>query len=204
MKMWLLFILTLFLLCGCNNNNNNKVAENQDQNIVNVKNTNIQEVDRKTGQQIAQHLVDLTSDMPNIKDATAVVLGPFAFVGIDVDANIDRSQVGSIKYSVAESLKKDPHGAKAVVIADPDITARLKEIREDIKNGEPIRGIINELADISGRLMPEIPADIIDPKPKTGIEDAKKQLNQSEDKKLENKQKEQSKDKSGKTNIHKD
>jgi YhcN/YlaJ family sporulation lipoprotein len=191
MRILLLIIISIFVFTGCNNNNN-EVAEKADEKFIKVKNSNIPEVDRQTGQEIAQHLVKLTTGMPNIKDATAVVIGRFAFVGIDVDANIDRSKVGSIKYSVAESLKNDPHGANAVVIADPDITARLKEIAEDIENGRPIQGIINELADISGRLMPEIPADIIDSNPKEAVKDPKKQLNQSEDKKLEKKQDEQS------------
>jgi YhcN/YlaJ family sporulation lipoprotein len=192
MRILYLIIISLFLITGCNNNNKD-VAKNQDQNIVQVKNTNIPEVDRSTGQDIAQHLVDLTTSIPNVKDATAVVLGPFAFVGIDVDSDMERSQVGSLKYTVAESLKKDPHGARAVVIADPDITARLKEIAEDIENGAPIQGIANELADISGRLMPEIPADIVEPKSKKeSTQDPKKQLNESEGNKLENKQDEQS------------
>lgn len=191
MKIWYLFVSSLILISGCNNNN--EVAKQNEQNLITVKNSNIPEVDRNTGQDIAQHLVNLTTSIPNVNDATAVVFGPFAFVGIDVDANIDRSQVGSIKYTVAESLKDDPHGARAVVIADPDITARLKEIAEDIKNGEPIQGIMNELADISGRLMPEIPADIIEPKSKKqAVEDPKKQLNKSEEKKLEKRQDEQS------------
>lgn len=194
MRILYLIVISLFLISGCNNNNK-EVAENQNQNIVQVKNTNIPEIDRSTGQDIAQHLVDLTTSIPNVKDATAVVLGPFALVGIDVDANIERSQVGSIKYTVAESLKKDPHGARAVVIADPDITARLKEIAEDIENGAPIQGIANELADISGRLMPEIPADIVEPKSKTeAVDDPKKQLDKPESKQLENKQNEESKE----------
>ena len=61
-----------------------------------------------------------------MNDATAVVLGPYAIVGIDVNKNLDRSEVGSIKYSVAESLKNDPYGARAVVVADPDMNARVK------------------------------------------------------------------------------
>jgi YhcN/YlaJ family sporulation lipoprotein len=195
MRILSIIVTSLVLMSGCNNTND--VAKDQNQNLIRVKNSNIPEVDRETGQEIAKHLVNLTVRMPNIRDATAVVIGPFAIVGIDVDANIDRSLVGSIKYSVAESLKKDPHGANAVVIADPDMTARLKEIAEDVENGKPIQGIINELADIAGRLMPEIPADITDPKPKNAVEDPKKQLNKSESENLENKQDEQS-------NHHKD
>lgn len=158
-----------------------------------VKNSTVQNVDRMTGQEIAQHLVDLASRVPKVNDATAVVIGNYALVGIDVDEDLERSEVGMIKYSVAESLKKDPYGAQAVVIADPDMTARLREIGDDIKNGKPIQGIFNELADISGRLMPEIPQDILQPdtKGKTNNE-PKEHLNEEDNKKIEKQQEEQS------------
>ena len=175
MKVYLVLIISLFLLFGCNNRDDD-VAQNQN-NIVNVKNSTIQNVDKQTGQQISKHLADLATSIPKVNDATAVVLGRFALVGIDVNQDLDRSEVGSIKYSVAESLKNDPHGARAIVIADPDINARLKEIGEDIQRGEPIEGIMNELADIAGRVIPEIPADIKDPVQTKSVDDPKKTLN---------------------------
>lgn len=186
----LILILSFVLLSGCGTNN--EAADREKQNVVHVKNSAIQEVDRETGQDISRHLVELASRLPNVKDATAIVLGNYAIVGIDVKSNIDRSQVGSIKYSVAEALKNDPHGARAVVIADPDMTARLREISEDIQRGKPIQGIMNELADIAGRLMPEIPADIVDPVPEKETEKPKNKLNDDEQKNLEEKQQEQS------------
>lgn len=186
MKKWLV-IFTAVLLSGCGVNNNS-VQEGQKQNIVNVKNSTIQEVDRTTGQDISKHLVNLASSIPNVNDATAVVIGNYAIVGIDVNKNLERSEVGTIKYSVAESLKNDPHGARAIIIADPDINARLKEVSDDIQAGKPIQGIMNELADISGRLMPEIPADIIDSNPKKATEDPKKKLNNKEENNLDEKQ----------------
>lgn len=194
MKKWLWILILFMFISGCNANNNANDEQTEGQNIVNVKNSTIQNVDRQTGQQISQHLVELASSIPNVNDATAVVLGGYAIVGIDVNETIDRSEVGSIKYSVAESLKNDPHGAKAVVIADPDITARLKEIQEDIQSGAPIQGIINELADISGRLMPEVPADIVDPHVnKNGVDQPKNSMNENESNQLEKQQNEQSK-----------
>ncbi|MFE8695330.1 YhcN/YlaJ family sporulation lipoprotein [Cytobacillus sp. FJAT-53684] len=196
MKKWHIVIFAAVFLSGCGINNN-QAQEKPNQNLVRVKNSTIQEVDRTTGQEISKHLVELASSIPNVNDATAIVLGKYAIVGIDVNKNLERSEVGTIKYSVAESLKNDPNGARAVIIADPDLNARLREISEDIQAGRPIQGIMNELADISGRLMPEIPADIIEPKPKKATEDPKKQLNQKEEEKLENKQDKQS-------NYHKD
>ncbi len=156
------------------------------------KTVTLKSVDRQTGQEISKHLVELATSIPNVNDATAVVLGRYAIVGIDVNSKLERSQVGSIKYSVAESLKKDPHGASAVVVADADTMQRLKEINGDIKRGRPIQGIMEELADIAGRLMPEIPADIIDPNPKKATEEPKKKLPKGEQKKLEEEQEDQS------------
>lgn len=192
MKKKLLAGLAVLFIAGCGANNNQSQENNNGNNLVNVKNSTIQEVDRTTGQQISRRLVHLATSIPNVNDATAVVLGRYAVVGIDVNKNLERSEVGAIKYSVAESLKNDPDGARAIIIADPDINARLREISDDIKNGRPIQGIMNELADIAGRLMPEIPADIIDPKPKNAPEEPKKQMNTPDGQKLEKQQEEQS------------
>ncbi|CAI9387731.1 YhcN/YlaJ family sporulation lipoprotein [Niallia sp. Sow4_A1] len=196
MKKGYLFIAILFLLAGCNNNNveNSQQSENRDDtpHVTNVKNSTIEEVDRKTGQDIAKRLVSLATSIENVNDATAVVIGKYALVGVDINADLDRSEVGSIKYSVAESLKNDPDGANAVIIADPDMNARLKEIGEDIQNGKPIQGIFNELADISGRLIPEVPADMIKNEPDGDMKKPNEKLNEEEEKELKNDQDEQS------------
>lgn len=188
----MIILLLLISGCGANRNEANEPNNGQQQ-ALNVKNSTIQNVDRKSGQEIAQHLVDLASSIPNVNDATAVVLGNYAVVGIDVNEDLERSEVGSIKYSVAESLKKDPHGARAVVVADPDMTARIREIADDIRDGKPVQGIFNELADISGRLMPEVPADMVEPDTKENtVDKPKEKLNNSQSEQLEEKQKEQS------------
>ncbi|MDF1506731.1 YhcN/YlaJ family sporulation lipoprotein [Robertmurraya sp. DFI.2.37] len=189
----LFVLLLIFLITGCGANRDEANETNHQQQALNVRNSTIQNVDRKSGQEISQHLVDLAASIPNVNDAAAVVLGNYAIVGIDVNEDLERSEVGSIKYSVAESLKNDPHGARAVVVADPDMTARIREIGNDIRDGKPIQGIFNELADISGRLMPEIPADMVDPGTKENtVDKPKENLNNQQSKKLEEKQKEQS------------
>jgi YhcN/YlaJ family sporulation lipoprotein len=191
-KKVLLANVLILLLAGCNMNNKNDTANNNEQSLVNVKNSYIESVDRKTGQEISKRLVDLATSVPDVNDATAVVLGRYAIVGIDVNSKIDRSEVGTIKYTVAESLKKDPYGANAIVVADADTNERLREIQQDIQNGKPVQGIMEELADIAGRLMPEIPQDIITPTPKKATEEPDKKLNRNQEKKLEKEQEDQS------------
>jgi YhcN/YlaJ family sporulation lipoprotein len=190
MKKIILSAVAILVLSGCNTNNNMNNRANQQS--VNVKDSHIQNVNRKTGQEISKHLVSLATSIPNVNDATAVVLGKYAIVGIDVNAKIDRSQVGSIKYSVAEALRKDPNGANAIVVADPDTNQRLKDISAQIQKGKPIQGITNQLAEITGRLMPEIPGNLSNPTPKTGTEDQKSKLPENQRKNLDQQQEKQS------------
>jgi YhcN/YlaJ family sporulation lipoprotein len=191
MKKLITIAALFFTLTGCSWNNGTEQKNNQ-QSLMKVKNSYIEDVDRKTGQEISKRLVMLATSIPSVHDATAVVIGPYAIVGIDVNSKLDRTQVGTIKYSVAESLKKDPYGAKAIVVADADTTERLKEINTDIKKGRPIQGIMEELADVAGRLMPEVPGDLITPNPKNATEKPDRKLSPKEQKNLHKRQEEQS------------
>ncbi len=116
--------------------------------------------DNQTAQERAQRLVRLAKQVPQVKGATAVVIGNIAVVGIDVVQSLDRSRVGTIKYTVAEALKEDPQGARAAVTADADINQRLREMNDEIRNGRPIAAFGQELADIFGRIMPQLPRDV--------------------------------------------
>lgn len=190
--MWkiIMALLLLALSAGCSTKNN--IENNHKTSEMNVKNSTFDNVDRKTGQAISKRLVMLARRISNVENATAVVLGPYAIVGIDVNPKLDRSQVGSIKYSVAESLRKDPYGAKSIVVADVDTNQRLKEIASEIKKGRPGQGIMQELADVVGRLMPEVPGDLLTPNPKNATDRQDNKLPQNDQNKLKHQQEEQS------------
>jgi YhcN/YlaJ family sporulation lipoprotein len=194
-----LLLLSILLLASCSNNwnsaeNENRANQNTPLKQVNNSNPNYpRQWDRENDQKRADHLAKLAISVPNVENAQAVVLGPYAVVGIDVNPNIDRSQVDTIKYSVAESLKHDPYGSQAVVVADPDMNARLKEIRMDIQNGQPIQGILNELSDIVGRVMPETPNQMEEQNdPDDATEHPKRSLPDRQDRNLEKEQQDQS------------
>jgi len=109
---------------------------------------------------VARHLETLAKNIPGVQDARCVVFGNTAVVGIDVDEKLDRSRVGTIKYSVAEAFRKDPYGIDAFVTADMDLNERIREIRADIQAGHPVAGFVEELTDIIGRIMPQLPRDV--------------------------------------------
>ncbi|MGG2989133.1 YhcN/YlaJ family sporulation lipoprotein [Geobacillus stearothermophilus] len=181
---------SLLLLGGCNVGNSNE-ANDGDRSLVRVRNTVDEQVENKSGQEIARRIAEIANRVPNVHDATAIVVGKYAIVGIDVGANVDASRVGTIKYSVAEALQKDPYGANAIIIADPDLYTRVRNIGRQIDEGRPVQAFMNEIADIVGRVMPEVPSDLFETTPNP-TEENDGQLNNQEERQLNEHQEKQS------------
>ncbi|MBM7647264.1 YhcN/YlaJ family sporulation lipoprotein [Bacillus ectoiniformans] len=196
MKILYSFVLLLFILAGCSQKEEIGYQTDDDRTQpyqISTKDNQVKETNRQSFQDISERLAATAKEMPNVSDATAVAVGRYAIVGIDVDDQLERSEVGSIKYTVAEALKNEPHGASAMVVADPDLYARLKELAQDFRNGQPIQGIANELADIAGRAMPEIPGNLTPVKePEQAPDQSKKPLNQDQRQELNKEQEKQS------------
>jgi len=157
-----LVVLTLMLalLVGCNSkatppsNNNNK------DNTMQTQQVKPQSISNNQDEAIA-HLENLAKGIEGVHDAHVVIMGKNAIVGINVDPKLERSRVGTIKYSVAEAFRNDPYGINAIVTADIDLGERIAEVGDDIRAGRPLQGIAEELADIVGRIVPQIPADLL-------------------------------------------
>jgi YhcN/YlaJ family sporulation lipoprotein len=161
MGKWLVSAMILCLLAtGCGTVARNETSPSP-QNNQGVRAQ--QEVPRHkvilSSKQTAAHLETLAKRIPGVRGAHCVVFNNTAIVGIDVDGHLERSRVGTIKYSVAEAFRKDPLGVNAVVTADMDLSHRLWEIQADIRRGRPIAGFTEEMADIIGRIVPQLPRD---------------------------------------------
>ena len=154
----LLGVATSVTGCG-----NRSAAPNQNNGGVQAQSTTPSRIAGADSKQVAAHLEQLARGIPGVKGANCVVFGKYAIVGIDVDERMERAQVGTVKYAVAEAFRKDPYGIDALVTADMDLRQRLREMRADIQGGRPIAGFAEELADIVGRLVPQIPRNIVPP-----------------------------------------
>ncbi|MCB6574995.1 YhcN/YlaJ family sporulation lipoprotein, partial [Phascolarctobacterium faecium] len=75
------------------NNARNEANELPGNKPIQVKNSSQEPVNREDGQAISRRLVKITESVPGVNDATAVVLGRLAVVGIDVKDNLERSKV---------------------------------------------------------------------------------------------------------------
>ncbi|GIN19078.1 YhcN/YlaJ family sporulation lipoprotein [Siminovitchia fordii] len=187
------FVILMLGACGQIDEQQNDKSDGGNPSLQNTKSEiSRQDNTGNSDEERADYLAELASNIPHVKNATAVVAGEYAIIGIDVDKDLDRSKVGSIKYSVSESIKHDPAGAGAVVVADPDINARLKEIKDDMSEGRPIQGIINELADITGRLVPELPPRENDKNPQEVPQKQDEEMDKQDSRQIKKEQNKQS------------
>ncbi|WP_182199042.1 YhcN/YlaJ family sporulation lipoprotein [Paraliobacillus salinarum] len=159
MQKVILFISFILLLTACQSNEEQSLVDQEsDDKVLQVKNSDpSKEQENLTNQQIAKHLASVANRVPDVNSATAVIAGPYAVVGIDVNKELDRSRVGTIKYAVTEALHDDPYGKTAVIIADADGIERIKNMAKGFQEGHPVENIVEELSAIVGRYMPETP-----------------------------------------------
>ncbi|MFE5319897.1 YhcN/YlaJ family sporulation lipoprotein [Paenibacillus sp. NPDC056579] len=163
MRMFVYSILLLSVLVGCNQSPKNGASPsptNDANRQVQVQQTAPQKKEIVDSRAVSERLEQIATSIPQVESANCVVFGNTAVVGINLPPDMDRSKIGTIKLSVAEALKKDPYGVNAVVTADMDMAARLRKIRESIAGGRPISGFAEEMAEIIGRIMPQIPRDV--------------------------------------------
>ncbi|AUJ26811.1 MULTISPECIES: YhcN/YlaJ family sporulation lipoprotein [Virgibacillus] len=180
--------LILFIFTACTQEDREEAITNEETNqrFEQVKNSEPTKQKALTNKEIANHLANIASDVPNVNDAVSIVAGPYAVVGIDVDKDLDRSRVGTIKYSVLEALYNDPYGKTAVVVADADGNERIRGIVDKMEQGQPVYGLMDELAAVVGRYMPEFPINKnrpqeSDPNKEVIPEEEKEQLEDTEE-----------------------
>ncbi|UJF36298.1 YhcN/YlaJ family sporulation lipoprotein [Paenibacillus hexagrammi] len=156
-----LILLLLFLAAGCSQApKQGNSSANANQNQVKVQQIAPQKLEIKNSKEVADRLEHIATSIPQVESAHCVVFGNTAVVGINLKKDMDRSRVGTVKYSVAEALRKDPYGVNAIVTADMDLDQRLRNIRQNIRDGKPVTGFAEQMADIMGRIMPQLPRDI--------------------------------------------
>lgn len=154
-------LLLMALMTGCGQSPQNDAASpDTKQNQIHVQQIAPPKQPIDDPEAVADRLEKLAASIPQVESAHCVVFGNTAVVGINVNKDMDRARVGTVKYSVAEALRKDPYGVHAIVTADMDLGQRLRDIRDNVRAGRPIAGFGEQMADIIGRIMPQLPRDI--------------------------------------------
>lgn len=99
-----------------------------------------------------------------VDNATVVVSGNTAYVGIDTERGNTGRNVGygtandmaGIKRQCSQQVKAaNPNITTVYVSADADFLERIRRVGDGIRNGRPVDGFRNELTELVRRLTPE-------------------------------------------------
>lgn len=105
----------------------------------------------------AEVLVDRIEDLEGIEDATVIISGSTAYVGVDMEADMQDRMTDAMKQRVTDRAKKsDMMLTRVYVSADSDTVTRLRNYARDIEDGKPISGIIRQIDEMFRRPAPTV------------------------------------------------
>jgi len=102
--------------------------------------------------------------MTGVRDATVVVSGNTAYVGLDTTGNMNGQNISygnttgtsALKQACAQRVKaSNPQIQTVYVSTDAGFISRLRSVGDRVKTGNPISGFTNELRDMVRGLTPE-------------------------------------------------
>lgn len=104
---------------------------------------------------LATKLAAEAAKVNGVKEATVVLSNTMAYVGIDLQANIEAGKTNSIKKEVADRVKNaDKRLTRVYVSSDTDVVTRIKKVAKGIEQGKPFSSFTREIAEIGRRIAP--------------------------------------------------
>ena len=167
--------LSLLLLAGCGNQNNTPAPDNHKTDQQNMttpapehdsKNNTANNDDNKSAvdnltdnadmseraEKIAKAIVDGVED---VEDAHVIISEHVAYAAVKIKATDPKGESEAIKEAVIKSAKDADKDLTDVYVSEsPDIFTRLKEMGDDIGEGKPISGFVEELENLFVRVTP--------------------------------------------------
>lgn len=112
------------------------------------------EVLPRTGIQSAD-IRRIAESVPGVERSYTVVVGNAVLIGLDLDRNQQEQGISNIKNRVAEKAEADSRIVRAYVSSDPDTTARIRELADNVRKGRPVTEYLDEIGEIIQRLTPQ-------------------------------------------------
>jgi len=105
----------------------------------------------------AEEIARACDAVPGVEDSTVVISGNTAYVGLDVEGNLEGQEAQNVERAVIQkALAQDPSIRRCVVSSDADTVSRLKNIYQGVRRGTPISTFGNELEEIGRRIAPRV------------------------------------------------
>lgn len=128
-------------LNNSNLNNNNNLDTDMDNNDNNFE--------------LSRRIADRVEDIQGVNKAYVLISGDTAIVGVDMDNNAEGQVTSDLKQRIERAVKRVDNDIDNVsVTADPDLLTRIRNMFEDMDNGNPIEGFADEFQEILRRITP--------------------------------------------------
>lgn len=106
--------------------------------------------------QVANRCAAEANKVSGVKKATAFVAGKTVYIGLDLNANLEKNKSKQVENAVLNRLKKLEPGYTILVTSDIDIVTRIKKVAQGIAQGKPISSFSQEIQDIGTRINPKV------------------------------------------------
>ena len=89
-----------------------------------------------------------------VRSATAVISGKMLYVGLDLNANLEKTKSAMVEKEVLNKVKKLYPNYTVMVSSDIDTVTRIKKVAQGIAAGKPLSSFSKEMQDIGTRMTP--------------------------------------------------
>jgi YhcN/YlaJ family sporulation lipoprotein len=138
--------------------NNNGLSYNNTDNNLGYNNNNDalgNNVRLNTTTQSTDDLERAVEQVQGVKDATVVISGNTAYVGLDLDNNTNTVNNTNIKNNVTQQIRASNTNINTVYVStETGFMDRLRDVGTGIRGGRPISGFTTELRDMVRRINP--------------------------------------------------
>ncbi|WP_069650147.1 YhcN/YlaJ family sporulation lipoprotein [Caloranaerobacter ferrireducens] len=105
----------------------------------------------------AEKIADSIVDLPGVDDATVVITGNTALVGVDIEEDLEGKVVTDLKKQIVARVKQIDKNIKNVTVtADPDLFERIDDIAQEINRGRGMSEFADEVKEIIRRITPSM------------------------------------------------
>ena len=113
-------------------------------------------VDNNSLHERAEKIADaVVDDIGAVKDARVIISDKMAYVSVSITETAGADTAKTLKEEVGQVVKKTDTAIEDVyVMEDADTFTRMKEMVDDIADGKPVSGFIEELDNMFTRVMP--------------------------------------------------
>ncbi|WP_445506141.1 YhcN/YlaJ family sporulation lipoprotein [Niallia sp. 03190] len=155
----ILFVLAgaMVIMTGCNFNDNNTAMNERNNN----RNVDVENVGYKTNNRgtdnldLADKAADMVTDLKEVERAVVLKTDENAFVAVQLTGNQEGNVTNRLEEKIADKVRDaDKDIDNVYVSSNPDFFDRMTNYGQDIENGQPISGLLNEFTETVRRVFP--------------------------------------------------